>query len=205
MCVCGCLRTTGIWFPCVDVLWLCEPPDAGVNNWTWSSWRQLLSCLSSLLSLFFNLPENVHVDAYGGHRATSGMSPCFPPPSESFTAEYGRLSGSWASGKFSCLCLPSCCRNTGNIYYHAWLYLGAGIQTRVLMIVCHVLYPQNHLSSPTSAFNLFILHAHEEQLEGVNLLLSLCGSWESDSGHWAWRKLILLKQWVTAAKDLYLM
>lgn len=36
-----------------------------------------------------------------------------------------------------------------------------GIQTRVLMIVGHVLYPQNHLSTPISVFNLFILHAHE--------------------------------------------
>lgn len=136
MCVCACVTIfclcvgawggqTGIWFPCVDVLWLCEPPDVGVINWTWSSWRQLLSCLSSLLSLFFNLPESVHMDACGGHRATSGTSPCFPPPFESFTAEYDRLSGSWASGKF-CLCLPSCYRNTGNICYHAWLYMGAG-------------------------------------------------------------------------------
>lgn len=129
MCVCACVSIfclcvgawggqTGIRFPCVDVLWVCEPPDVGVNNWTWSSWRQLLSCLSSLLSLFSNLPESVHVDACGSHRATSGMSPCSPPPFESFTAEYDRLSGSWASGKFSCLCLPSCYRNTGNICYH---------------------------------------------------------------------------------------
>lgn len=191
-CLCGGVwgGQTGIRFPCVDVLWVCEPPDVGVNNWTWSSWRQLLTCLSSLLSLFCFLKVCtwMHVEVTGQLQV---WALAFHHLLNHLLLSMSGFLALELLGNSSVS--SSCCRNTGNICYHAWLYMGAGDPNSG---------PDDNLpcALPTEPFVQsyfcfqFILHAHEGTAWGskfapftvwvLRIRLRSLGLEKVESSHW---------------------